>query len=421
MTLANKIKLNHPLYSTTLLLIVLPIRELVVPVLILMILSWLLYDSFSQKKSQLKSKPIIWLFVLPFFAYLAGMIYSDNLAFGWKDVELKLSLLIFPIIYGTTTYSFEKHRKTLAIAFIASIICCALISIVQGAISSRKVPTYMELDYFLHPSYLSMFLNLSIVLIIYGIHTVVKKNHKLLLWLSFIAASITIWLSLSKSGIILWGILLFLIMGYFFFIRKEKVILFVTVALTSIVVVLSVVFVPKLKMRFNSLLTSTISSTQSAISEENKNENEIEANETRESTMLRILIWRETIEIIDENLILGTGTGDIKDELFLKYEEANLHRALEKELNVHNQFLQVFATLGLIGFVVFIAAFILPFLTAIRQRNILYLAFLFIFSINLLFESMLEKQDGVIFYAFFNALLFFHFQPKINQQSSSKS
>ena len=46
-----------------------------------------------------------------------------------------------------------------------------------------------------------------------------------------------------------------------------------------------------------------------------------------------------------------------------------------------------------------------------KEGNWLYAFFLFSIIFNFLVESMLEKQSGVIYFAFFNALLYFTYRP----------
>jgi hypothetical protein len=63
-------------------------------------------------------------------------------------------------------------------------------------------------------------------------------------------------------------------------------------------------------------------------------------------------------------------------------------------------------TLGLPGIATLLLMLILPMIAAFRNRYFLYFVFLLLFSLNILSESMFEIQAGVIWYAFFNIVLF---------------
>jgi O-antigen ligase len=288
----------------------------------------------------------------------------------------------------------------------------ALISIIYGSISFGQLPTYKMMDLLLHPSYLAMYANLALAVCYFLLNdNGLEKGIKRLLWTAFIVLSITTFLTLSKTGILIWIVLIGGMFFYQLLVVKKQYKLSVVIALSGFAILYAAYqFIPRVKDRVEVAYSAIV-----------KAEEEKVDVSTVESTQVRMLIWEQTTQIIKENTLFGVGTGDIKDELYVKYKGAGMLGALENKLNVHNQYLQVFATLGLLGMLLFVSSIIFPFITAYKQNNKYYLAFLVIFSINILFESMLEKQDGVIFYAFFNALLFFHFQPKISQRSSSRS
>jgi len=403
--LIQKIRKNHFYYFTALFTFFLPYRKLIVPILVFTIISWLLTNSFREKKENLKQNKVFLILILPFLFYLIGMIYSENKSFGWRDIETKFSLFLLPILFASAG-SLYKNMKKLIQVYIFSMGTCAFLSILVGAIKYGQIPTYNMMDLFLHPSYLSMYLNLaSAFVLLLFLNKNSKATNKLLL-LAFAIISIAIWLSLSKSGIILWVLIILGTIVYNVVWRKKFV--FLSLALITIGIGLSVFSYHKLpgfKERFAFVFSSS-----------SAKDTTVDVT-TTESSQVRRLIWQQAIELIKENPLLGTGTGDIKDELYVKYEAAGMSGALESKLNVHNQFLQVWATLGIVGFLAFMLSFILPLYLAIKSGNYFYLAILVVFGFNILFESMLERQDGVIFFAFFNSLLLFHANSKSSQLS----
>ena len=92
--------------------------------------------------------------------------------------------------------------------------------------------------------------------------------------------------------------------------------------------------------------------------------------------------------------------------------------ALEHKLNAHNEFYQVFISIGIIGFIIFVITLLAPLSLAFKINNFIYIIFLFIIVFNFLPESMLETQAGVMFYSFFNSLLCFScYNPKLSFQN----
>jgi O-antigen ligase len=124
-----------------------------------------------------------------------------------------------------------------------------------------------------------------------------------------------------------------------------------------------------------------------------------------ESTTLRILIWEQSINLIKNNFLLGTGVGDANDELYKKYQSNGIDVAFDEKLNAHNQFLQTFIGIGLFGFILLCIISIGQIFIAYNKKNILMFVFFIIISLNFFVESMLQTSAGVLFFVFFYCLI----------------
>ena len=129
------------------------------------------------------------------------------------------------------------------------------------------------------------------------------------------------------------------------------------------------------------------------------------STETNGSSSSRLLIWQSSKSVLVENLAIGVGTGDIKDELIKQYKKVNFLHGVENENNCHNQYLQFFILFGIGGGLVFLVSLIYPTYISIKYSNTIYLYFIFLIAANMLVESMLETKAGVEFFALFNAIL----------------
>jgi hypothetical protein len=135
-----------------------------------------------------------------------------------------------------------------------------------------------------------------------------------------------------------------------------------------------------------------------------------------ESSSTRLQIWHQTIRLIKEHPLLGTGTGDIKDVLVAAYEKADMTFAAERRFNTHNQFLQSWLTLGVIGAVVFVLLLLLPLRVAFISRDPALFIFIVLAAFNMMVEAMLEKQAGAVFFSlFYSVFLYRNFQNKSTQ------
>ncbi len=135
------------------------------------------------------------------------------------------------------------------------------------------------------------------------------------------------------------------------------------------------------------------------------------------SLALRLEFWKTSWHIIQNNLWLGVGTGDIQDEFIKQYQLENSSLDEKFRRRAHNQYLSVWVAFGLMGLFVFLIALTLPIFWS-QNRSKIYLAFWLIACLSFLTEDTLESQAGVTFFALFNSLFLLGFQ-KIRKELSN--
>ncbi|MBA7697184.1 hypothetical protein ES703_105844 [subsurface metagenome] len=137
---------------------------------------------------------------------------------------------------------------------------------------------------------------------------------------------------------------------------------------------------------------------------------------TQSSIGTRMVLWEEAVRIIKRNFFFGVGQGDIKMELFRQAKKQGYLQIIEKNYNIHNQFLETFAGLGIGGIILLVLMLFWPILKLRGKYLELFVYFILIISLNLVFESMFNRLAGVFFFTFFYCLLILF----INQQPSSR-
>src|SRR6185369_2443555 len=123
----------------------------------------------------------------------------------------------------------------------------------------------------------------------------------------------------------------------------------------------------------------------------------------------RWLKWKCAWEVIEKNPIIGIGPGDVHDALQSQYKKIDFSIAFEQKYNPHNQFLQTWVGLGVIGLVSLILCMLIPTIIAYKKGKYLYFSFVIFFALCNITESALERQLGIVFYSTFNSLFAFHF------------
>lgn len=127
-------------------------------------------------------------------------------------------------------------------------------------------------------------------------------------------------------------------------------------------------------------------------------------NPSGNTLLMRLEFWKAAVYIIQRNLWVGVGTGDVQRAFEKAYYRTNTKLSHEWRLRSHNQFLAITVAFGLTGLLVFLISIIYPALTLRKKLSGLYWLFLSIALISFLTEDTLETQSGVSFFAYFNTL-----------------
>lgn len=401
-------KIHHVL--TLLIAFSLPLDRRISPILIaLLMLNWLLDWNWKEKVFNFRSNTIALLPLLLYLLYCLGMLYTENIRFGLKDLETKLSLLFFPLIFASKPALKKEDLHKILFYFtlgcgLAAIICFGH-SIYLYYDEIRQVQagtlhdTYTnvnfffssQLSYFMHPSYFAMYLSLAIGSMLYRITNLNLPQIKtLLLILYSIAFTISIFYLSSKMGIIttviIWLLFfLHLIITYKWFWQGALLIIALGTATYYTI-------------KSSEILSFKFKDAISAMEAE-------PGDSSLESSAVRITIWRTSKELIAKMPFIGFGTGDIHTELGKMYLKNGLQMHYEKKLNPHNQFFQTAITIGWTGLSTLLLSILLPAIFAYKNKNYIYLIFALLILLNALVESVLEIQVGVVFFSFFNSII----------------
>ena len=121
------------------------------------------------------------------------------------------------------------------------------------------------------------------------------------------------------------------------------------------------------------------------------------------SSSERLAFWTGGMNVFKSNMLIGVGTGDLKDTCVDEFKRLNFEYGVKEFNNMHSQYLQTGIMLGIFGVCFFLLILFYPLILALKQGRILYVSFILIIVINALTASLLTAS-GVIFYAFFNSL-----------------
>ena len=110
------------------------------------------------------------------------------------------------------------------------------------------------------------------------------------------------------------------------------------------------------------------------------------------SISMRFFFWENALEIIKDHFWLGTGTGDVQDEIKRQYEKSKFDN-YPKIWRTHNQFLTVIISGGIFGFLLFMGSWVLLYKKMPSANYLYHVGYLLVFM-SMLWEDTLETQAG---------------------------
>ena len=122
----------------------------------------------------------------------------------------------------------------------------------------------------------------------------------------------------------------------------------------------------------------------------------------------RISITKSALHRVMENPLTGYGTGNYRDSLVEQYDRDDYDYGVKGRFNAHNQYIESMLSSGIIGLIALLLFVFSPLVFALRRARNAVLPVLFATGIvagNLLVESMLERQMGLLFIGWFMVVM----------------
>jgi len=327
----------------------------------------------------------LWAMVGYWLLLLLSMIYSDDTATGWSLLFIKASILFYPLSFllTDTRYLTSKHLRIIGYALVAALLLAfffyvgaAIVKMADGA--SLESVTGLRFDP-RHHTYTALYLAVALLFIHYELTTYwssLPRWRRRALATAFPLLVIYVILVNSRSGMLtLYGVELYIVLHYAFTRRNWLRTLLLAVVLGGFTAGMEVAL-----PGHDDRLATTIS--------------DVSSDE-------RIMIYKSDLESWMESPLIGYGVGDYRQQMVEAYNDNDFSAGVENEYNAHNQYIETLLSTGLIGLAVLLFWMLWPTIQAWRtsRRDVFWLIamFTFCFMLGCLFESMLERQMGVLF------------------------
>lgn len=393
--------------------------KLAAPMVILLFV--LVIVAYIRKEVSWKlNRPGMFMMLL-YVAYLIGIFFAHELSNGLKYAEYKMSLLIIPLLLSIKP-KFELKLQwpvmgllvgTLVVAGIGILSSCNCYERHQWLLycfsSSYISPVH-------HPSYFSGFLLFATASGWYGYRKKWKGFSLFAVIPYTLFALVFYFFCLSLAGILFLGIVL---VGLFVYLLHKKFGKWVAFAVLFLGPVLLLVILSKTPG-----IKDDVEITKGAISEYVSDPhaflNKRVDDPAIPGNQKRLVMWTISTELILEHP-LGVGTGNVDEYLFGRLNHYGFHQLVADDLNPHNQYLQTTLEIGIFGLLILLGLIVSCIYTAIKYRNFLLLLLISGLAFNMLFESMLQRQSGVVFYSFWIPVLLIFIQNASERANQNKS
>ena len=139
-------------------------------------------------------------------------------------------------------------------------------------------------------------------------------------------------------------------------------------------------------------------------------------------TSLRWLFWNVSInKLLKENQwFLGYSPGDRRAVINEEYSKIGLNPWYQ-DYNLHNQFIQIFVELGVVGLVIYLLLHLQLIMLAVKQNNYILLFLTLGLIIFQLTESVIERNKGIVFFTYTLCLLSSLTSTKLNENRNIRN
>lgn len=404
-------------YLIAAILLAIPLKNIFSSVLIIVfvIASFL----FIRRKNSAFS--LVQLLPLLFYLLMAiSLFWSQDIKQSAFALQKLLPFLIVPVSFLFIPKITKEQIDKIAKIFSYGIVLYALFYITSACI--RYYQTQKAVVFFYHELvnkdlnviYFSVLVSFALF---YFIALKEKRNSEKVA----IVILIILLFMLSSKTVITIDVILF-ICYYYYFVDIPKTTKTITVLSVFCFLVLSVIYVKDARDRFlleyqTAFIDNTVNNTMgdkvnivyNVSLQQAWNKERFEQNNFFPGTALRIYQLRIFLEMLQEQNILLTGFGleASQAEIQKKAKEHNLFPSFG-EYNFHNQYVQTFAEIGIVGFLILLAMLFINFKNAWSQKDFLHIVFSITMIVLFLSESFFCRQRGIIFfiilYCLFNSV-----------------
>ncbi|MBS1526328.1 MAG: O-antigen ligase family protein [Bacteroidetes bacterium] len=344
-----------------------------------------------------------------FLAAAISTIYASHLKDAFREWELYIPVVVFPVLFCINPLDLRKYRYNLLLVFALGCTATILYLYINALMTIRYYklpfstiisPAFTNHNFSqpidMHATFFSLQIALALVFVLSVWLRESNRLNKLICGFCTIVLTAGIIQLSSKSAFLALFLIINIAIPYFLLQGRQKV-RFITISAAITVLFMTVILNTRaFRDRFVNELKEDISQAKAD-----------------ENTDPRLARWEIAIDLVGKSPIIGYGAGSEIKLLQEQYYKHKFYRSYLSQLNAHNEYLSFLLKSGIWGLTIYISVLVYGFKKAMMKKDIVFFAFMLLLAVVSLSENILDADKGVMYYSFFFSFFVFIAEQKI--------
>lgn len=375
-----------------------------------------LYSNFKSTRLSFAEKAVLALTAAYIIWEFVTMLWSFNTGRGMKVITRHLPLFAMPCLMVIAKIGGIIKRpgvilQIFCLGVLVSMVLCLILSyrdswyVADGAtVFDHRLPSYRDRDHFTalssgysyfsyshlshfeNPHYLATFINVVMMMLYVKFYQSNFKGWRVVILSVLVVFCVSfLFLLCNRANYIIFAIMLCMIAIFELFIKKHR-----SVGVAMSVSIVAIVVIMFSTGRGYDMLFKM----QRAVAEKGDNQPEMTEEQRLERINSRTIIWTSASHLIAKHPILGSGVGDTMEALIGQYYIDGYLETGDAGFNSHNQYLDTWIGLGLVGVLLLLSLIAIPIIAGFKYGYLPLILYGMSLVVGFVTEVMFTHSTG---------------------------